>query len=204
MFESAFEKLELAEVATIIDQVNPKMEGTRFDPIETTIMAQDLPFYPGYRLLDIADYTSMPAAQRFVIYGPKKFAVLNFTNEPIYAMNKEIPIRLNDDNVVHYIKFFFSFVRGKHGRFIISENVDDIGWKDDPPPQARRAVGRMLKPVSLATPSNGGDYNLEACMMFKDSLFKSKVKVKPDGLVNLSDEELLIEDMPVLDDTFGQ
>ena len=41
-------------------------------------------------------------------------------------------------------------------------------------------------------------------MVFKDSLFKSEVEVKPSGLVSLSNEELLVEDLPVLDDTFGQ
>ena len=41
-------------------------------------------------------------------------------------------------------------------------------------------------------------------MMFKDSLFKSDVTVQDNGVVSLQNEELLIEDMPVLDDTFGQ
>jgi hypothetical protein len=37
-------------------------------------------------------------------------------------------------------------------------------------------------------------------MVFKDSLFKTKVHVKKDGLVSMSDEELKIEGMPVLQD----
>ena len=203
MFQNAFEKLELADVATILDRVNPALDRTQFDPIETTIMAQDIPFYPGFKFLDIADYTSMPALQRFALYSPKKLVILNFTNDPIYRLNHDLPIKLTEDNVIDYARFFFTYVRGKHGRFLISEGVDDINWKDDPPPQARKGVGKLIHPVIIKTASADG-YVLEACMMFKDSLFKSDVNVKANGFVSLSNEQLLVEDMPVLDDTFGQ
>lgn len=204
MFHNAFEKLELADVATILDRVNPLLDSTQFDPIETTIMAQDVPFYPGFKFLDIADYTSMPALQRFALYSPKKTVILNFTNDPVYRLNQDLPIKLTADNVIDYVRFFFTYVRGKHGRFIISESVDDISWKDDPPPQARKAVGKMVQPVNLKATEKDGSFKLEACMMFKDSLFKSDITVKPGGFVTLSNEQLLVEDMPVLDDTFGQ
>jgi hypothetical protein len=41
-------------------------------------------------------------------------------------------------------------------------------------------------------------------MIFKDSLFRSTVQVAPDGMVSLTDEELVVEDMPVVDDLLGQ
>jgi hypothetical protein len=204
MLQESFEKLELAEVATHLDRLNPLFEGVVFDPVQTTIMALDLKFYPGHRLLDIADYSVMPALQRFVIQGPKKTLVLNFTNEPIYALNKDIPIRLDRENVHDYVRFFFTYVRGRHGRFQICENVDDIHWKEEPPPAARKAIGKMIKPIALKDIDKDGTYHLEACMVFKNSLFRSKVTAAANGMVSLKDEELLIEDMPVIDDAFGQ
>lgn len=203
MYQEAFSKLELAEVATILDKLNPEFDGSVFDPVESTILAQDVPFYPGYRLMDIADYAANPALRRFVLYSDKDFTVLNFTNEPIYELNQKLPIKLSEENVIDYVRFFFTYVRGRHGRFIITEGVDDVNWKEDPPPAARKAIGKMLSPVTIED-TKDGNYILSACMVFKDSLFKSKVKVEPKGFVSLSDEELLVEDMPVLDDTFGQ
>src|SRR5690606_19286718 len=99
MFQEAFEKLDLAEIATILDQVNPLVEGIVFDPVETVIMGIDIPFYPGYRLLDIADYSAMPASRRFAVYSPKHVVILNFTNDPIYKLNHEVPISLNEENI---------------------------------------------------------------------------------------------------------
>ena len=205
MYQEAFTKLELAEIATILDALNPKFDGTIFDPVETTILTQDISFYPGYRLLDIADHAQMPPLRRYVLYkSADEFQILDFTNGPIYTLNLKLPINLNADTVIDYVRFFFSYVRGRHGRFIITEGVDDINWKDDPPPTARKAIGKMLMPVSLEEETKDGNYQMKACMVFKDSLFKSTIQCDSKGYVALSDEELLVEDIPVLDDTFGQ
>lgn len=204
MYQEAFTKLELAEIATILDKLNPEFDGTVFDPVETTILAQDVPFYKGYRLLDIADYASVPALRRFTLYSKDQFEMLDFTNEPIYMLNQKLPITLSEETVSDYVRFFFTYVRGRHGRFIITEGVDDIQWKEDPPPTARKAIGQMLTPVTLEKTDESGNYHLKACMIFKDSLFSSNIKVEPNGFVSLSDEELLVEDIPVMDDTFGQ
>lgn len=204
MFQEAFGKLDLEEVAIIIDRVNPLLQGIQFDPVEAEIMAINISFYPGWRLLDIADHSSMPASRRYVVYGPQKAFVLNFTNEPIYLLNRDVPISLTDDTIADYVRFFFSFVRGRHGRFLVSESVDDIAWKEDPPPAARKAIGKMIVPITIENKDAAGTFHIVSTMMFKDSLFKSKIHVTKDGFVTLSGEELLIEDMPVLDDTFGQ
>lgn len=203
MNQDAHKKLELEEVATILDKLNPEFDGKVFDPLETVILSQESPFYKGLQFLDIADHTIHPPIHRYVLYSDDSHVILTFSNEPIYALNLSHPIVLNEENATEYAKFFFSYVRGRHGRFIITENVDDVNWRDDPPPSARKAIGQMLQPVTLDSSDEKG-YHLTACMVFKDSLFKSKITVDAKGYVSLSDEELLVEDMPILDDTFGQ
>jgi hypothetical protein len=209
MFQGVFKKLELAETATFLDQINPVLDGADFDAVETTVMVLDLPFYPGYRFVEISENTHYPPRKRFVIcknsqnLNEDEITVLNWTNAPVYKLNQDVPIALDENNVSEYIRFFFEYIRGKHGRFLITESVDDIRWKDDPPPQARKAIGKMLIPLSVQSIRDGNFY-LHATMMFKDSLFKADVEVQPGGLVTLSNEELLVEDIPVQDDIFGQ
>jgi hypothetical protein len=169
-----------------------------------TILGQELSFYPGYRFLDMADYESAPPVRRFAVYKPGDAVVLNWTNEPIYELNARVPISLNEHTVVDYVRFFFTYIRGRHGRFLVAENVDDIMWREEPPPAARKAIGNILSPLSVASAATDGSYRLNLCMMFKDSLFRAVAEVGRDGLVTLTNEELMIEDMPVLDDTFGQ
>lgn len=198
-----FIKLDLLECETILEEINAALKGSHFHSATVTILAQNSHFYPGYRFLDIADYETVPNIRKFVLYKPGHVVVMNWTNEPLYALNERAPIKLDETTVSDYVRFFFTYVRGKHGRFIITESVEDVMWRDEPPPAARKAIANMLAPLHIAEITNG-NFKLVARMMFKDSLFKTTVNVQADGLVKLSDEELLIEEMPVMDDTFGQ
>jgi len=204
MVQDAFTKLEPDEVASLIDIYNPLFEGSIFDPLETTIMAQNLSFYPGFRYLDIGDYTCVPSMHRYCIDGPDTHVVLDWSNEPIYRLNQEAPIVLNEETVCEYVRFFFKHVRGKNGRFLVVENVDDIRWRDTPPPAARKTIGEMIIPVQIYEMRDDGTFDLKISVMFKDSLFECDAEVKPDGLITLSNEKLLVEDMPVLDNVLGQ
>jgi len=204
MFQDAFVKLDRAETDSVLQDVNPVLEGARFELAQTTILSHELPFYPGYRFFDIGSYDVSPPQRRFAVYKPGNVYVLNWTNEPIYLLNEKAPILLNADTIISYVRFFFTYIRGRHGRFIVVENVDDIAWREEPPLAARKAISAMLDTMQLTGQEADGTYILSVHMMFRDSLFKTDVHVKPNGLVVLSQETLLIEHMPVLDDTFGQ
>lgn len=204
MLQEALMRLDRLESEELLQEINPALGDTVFTPDNTTILAQDLEFYPGYRFLDIAEYDTAPALRRFVIYKAGDVTVLNWTNEPVYNLNGRAPLCLDDYNVGDYARFFFTYVRGRHGRFVVTENIDNIAWRESPPPAVRQTIGKMITPVTLHERRPDGSFDLSLCMMFKDSLFKSRVHVAADGTVSLSQEELLIEDMPVLDDIFGQ
>lgn len=204
MFRDAFTKLDALEVEDLVQRLNPLLGGSPYDAQKVTVLAMDLSFYPGARFLEIADHSVLPSRKSFVVYRQTDAVVLDWTNVPIYRLNETVPLTLDERNVVDYVRFFFSFVRGRHGRFIIVENVDDIAWKDEPPATARKAIAGLIEPVRLVGIEKNGSYALAVKMIFKDSLFKSNVVVSTKGLVTLQDEELIVEDIPVLDDTFGQ
>lgn len=204
MTQDAFVKLNKKESQAILKEVNPAVEGGKFNPDTVTILAQDLSFYPEYRFLDVADFSTMPAFQRFVVVGRDRCTVLNGTNEPIYELNKKIPVKLNKDNVIEYVRFFFSQVKGRSGRFTIIESIDDIAWREEPAPAVRKAIGQLLEPLELLN-ADGKGFRVEARMLSKSSLYRVTMTVGNDGQIGMpEDMELLIEDMPVFDDTLGQ
>lgn len=204
MFRDAFKKIEGDEAAQLLAQVAPKLAVSAFDATKASVMTHPLSFYPGWNFLEIADHTQSPAKVACAIYKDNDVVPMTWNNEPIYALNARVPVQLSRDNIAEYVKFFFTYVRGKHGRFLIAENVDDIDWREDPPPAARKAIAKMLLPLTIKERGEDGSYKLAACMMFRDSLFQADITVGPAGAVELSNEELLVEDMPVMDDTLGQ
>jgi hypothetical protein len=204
MFSEAFTKLEIEEVAEIIDHVNAQAEGSLFDPLETTVLSVSVPFYPGYRFLDIADHASHPPLQRYALNKGKDFVLLNWSYKPIYDLNEQAPIKLDERNVLDYVRFFFSHVKGRHGRFKVIEGMDGIEWKDDLNIETRKSYGQMIAPMKIEEKTKEGIFKIKAMMMLKETLFKVDVYVEPNGRVTLSEHEVLVEEMPVLDEIFTQ
>ncbi|MBI1215744.1 MAG: hypothetical protein GC185_07995 [Alphaproteobacteria bacterium] len=195
-----WQKLDPERAARVLSDINPYLEPVPFSEGETTVRMQRLPFYKDYTFYELTDLSAVPGARKYALCKPGDVNVVNWTNQTIYETNEKAPIALNDDSVVDYVKFFFNYVRGRHGRFLIIESIDDIRWQVEPPLQGRKVMQEMLEPVTVIGKDEDGTYNLEAFMVFKDSLFKTKVHVKRDGLVSMSEEELKIEGMPVLQD----
>jgi len=208
MFDDAFEKLESDDVQDILGQIKGDLDVMFHDPAEVHILSAALAFYPGYRLLEISNHLQMFGPKCHVVYSPQSWVVLDYTNGCIFELNRDVPITLSNVSVIEYIKFFFRFVKGKHGYFRVVQSVDDIAWKDDPPPQARKAIGGMIEPIELKAIGKAGEekgvFFCEVHMMFKNALAKADIQVMPDGVVHIKNEEILIEDMPILDDVLGQ
>lgn len=194
-------KLDAGGSARRLKEINPSLEPAPLDPAKTAIRTQLLPFYRHYELLELTDFSTTPGARKYVIYKQGDVNVINWTNQPIYDTNEKSPIILTEENVTEYAKFFFNYVRGRHGRFLVIETIDDIRWQIEPPVQGRKVIQEMLEPVTLVSHEADGTFNLDAFMVFKDSMFKTKIHVKKDGLVSMSSEELKIEGIPVMQDT---
>lgn len=207
MFRDAFTRMDQLETADLLGPVNEALQGqgqSPFDPARTTVLAMGLSFYPGYRLLEIADHSLSPVRELFCIIAPDhRVSLLDWTNVPIYALNASVPVQLNEQNITEYTRFFFAYVRGRHGRFLLAETIDDIVWRDEPPAPVRKTLGGLIEPLAPIGTADDGSFILNARMVFKNSLFKARVFISPDGFVALRDEELVIEDLPVQDDVLA-
>lgn len=195
-----WQKQDPRETKRLLEVINPHIEPISFNPENTTIRARVLSFYRNFRLYEISDLSTVPGARKYALSDGKEVYMIDWTNEPIYALNEVAPIQLNASSVAAYVKFFFTYVRGRHGRFIPVESMDEIKWQNEPPPQGRKVISEMLAPVTLLNEDKDGTFNLEAYMLFKDALFRTLIHVAPDGNVSMSDEELKIEGMPVIQD----
>lgn len=197
MYHINWEDVSAEDVPRMLADINQHMDGVTFDPNVTTIEKHDLPFYAEYDLLRVIDPSADPALEKLIIYKEGELNILNWTNQPIYTVNEKAPIYLNEDIAPLYAKFFFDHVRGRHGRFLIIEDADEINWSETPPDEAKDAINGMITTVDHYETGDDGKMSYSSFMIFKDSLFKANVHVEKDGMVSLSDEALIVEGMPI-------
>jgi len=197
-----WQKLDQDKAYKALELINPKIEPIAMDAENTSVRILPLSFYPNLKFYEMTDLSAVPAARKYALADQKSknVYVVNWTNDPIYEANTEEEFILDKKTVKAYVSFFFAYVRGRHGRFIVIENFDEIKWQNEPPQQGRKVIQEMLAPVKVIDQDEDGTFNLEAYMLFKDALFKTTIHVAPDGNVAMSEEELKIEGMPIIQD----
>ncbi len=208
MFSDAYTSIDPRTALPFLKNVNASIEGSPYGPNNIRILQHALPFHAGHSLFEITDLSAHPSRSVSIVQKDgdpnNDVTVLDGTNAPIYSLNAQAPIFLNAANAVIYARFFFHYVRGRFGRFNIIDTVDDIKWKEEPSPAGRKAISKMIVPLSLKEESADGIYHLACSIIFKDSLFESDIQVKENGEVTLSNQEMLVEDLPVIDDSLNQ
>lgn len=203
MQQLAYIKLNKSETKDMLLLLKEKLDLADASADTIDILSASLSFYPGYRLLELTDRSSSPVKKRFVIYMGDDVVFMDYTNVPIYELNKRVSIVLTKETLFDYVRFFFRFVRGRHGRFIVTESLDDIQWREEPSVNGRRSLDKMIEPLFIKEINDDGSYILGANVIFKDALFACNINVKQNGIIRLSDENLLIESLPVVDDVLG-
>lgn len=204
MFAQAFIPLKKRDSKNTLKRINPLLVNTEYEEEQTTIMAVDIPFYHGYRLLSVTDHTVFPAKTHYAIDCEDESYIITYSNDLIYKLNKKLPILLDEETALDYVRFFFSYVIGPYGKITPIENVDDISWKDTPPPNAKKAIAAMIDPLQIQEIGADGSFTVKGYFVFKTDLMTMQVKISKDGLIDISNEEILIEEMPILDDVTGQ
>ena len=193
MKELKLEPVEAEAATAMIAEIKPILESKNMDLNALDIRAASVSWYDEYKFYILQDHEQT----RYMMYKPGDAELLNWTNEIIYRVNDKAPIKLDRKNVIAYAKFFFHYVRGQLGRFIIVEKPDDVAWLDNATPEEMQKVNDRLMPVTYKGIGRDNRYLLTASVVFKNALFKTNIRVASDGLMELTDEELLLEDLNV-------
>jgi hypothetical protein len=193
MKELKLEAVPAEKAEVIIDEIRAALEEKEMDIGSLEMRATALPWLDEYKFYQLQDSEQT----RYMLYKPGDAEMLNWTNEIIYRTNDKAGIHLDRKNVLLYAKFFFHYVRGQLGRFIIVEKPDDVAWLDSASEEEMQKVNDRLQPLTYKGIGRDNRYLLTATVVFKNALFKTNIRVAPDGLMELTDEELLLEDLNV-------
>lgn len=177
---------------------------------QTLVQVADLPFYEDVKFYALTDMTLPPPNVRYLLYKPGLVSLMNWSNEPIYGVNEKAPIKLDRKTLIPYAKFFFHYVRGQLGRFIIVEKPEDVRWLPEATEADKVALNAALMPVTYKGVGRDNLFTLTCTVVFKNALFRTDIKVAPYeldvydpdlgapehftiGQMKLTNEELLVE-----------
>jgi hypothetical protein len=214
MLDLKFETLNPALAKSFLAEIADALSPVTVSEANTTVLTTALPFYDEVKLYVLKDTTMPEPNERYVLHKTGSTTLLNWTNEPIYSVNESAPIKLDRKSLVPYSKFFFHYVRGQLGRFIIVEKPEEVTWLANATDKEKAEVAKHLMPVAYKGIGRDQLFTLTATVIFKNALFRTDIKVAPYemdvfdaeagqpehftiGQMKLTNEELLLEELNV-------
>jgi hypothetical protein len=129
----------------------------------------------------------------YLLRGSDIYA-LNGASPPIHELNAKAPVRLNETNVLDYLRFFCFFVRGEEGPFYIVENASDPFLPEDP--LVRQIVTGTARPATFEGMDHTGAFLCSAVVYYSNAIFIANFAIEPAGMVRMLDDEPIAADLP--------
>ena len=122
---------------------------------------------------------------------------LNGTSPPIHEVNAKAPIKITEENVLDYLRFFCFFVRGDEGPFYVFESMEDSFVSQEMDDTTRSVLSGTCRPATYEGMNEQGHLLCNAVLFYSNSLFIANFAVQPTGMVEMLDDEPIAADLPV-------
>lgn len=186
------------ELAGFLDQVNPIGGKYKVSTATTKVQYRMLPFYDNVAMIRVKDPAWTPA-NLYIYYLTDQGNLywLNGTSPPIHEINAKAPVKITDDNVLEYLRFFCFFVRGEEGPFLIAETVDDPYIPKNVDERTKSVIEGTIRPSSYEGKDEKGNFRCDAVVYYSNALFIANFSVQPGGMIEMLDDEPIAADLSV-------
>ncbi len=107
------------------------------------------------------------------------------------------PAPMPGDDVIAYVHFFFAVVVGRLGAFRFATRPEDALWIPGTDEKKIDEFTALLSPLRFIETAPDGRLELRGTVIFKDALFITSVMVASNWELELQNEELLLENLPI-------
>jgi len=184
------------ELSGFLDQINPIDGKYRTSPNSTQVSWRTLPFFETVALIRIQDpnWVNKKMCVYYLTDQGNLFR-LNGTSPPIHEVNNKAPIKINEENVLEYLRFFCFFVRGDEGPFYVAEDITDQNLPQDMDATTKSVVEGTIRPASFEGMNEQGHFLCDAVVFYANALFIANFSVQPTGMIEMMNDEPIAGDL---------
>lgn len=178
------------ELEGFLEQVSP-IDGKYKTSSQTTKVAwRSLPFYDQVALIRVSDSSWAPQSLNiYYLTLEGNLYRLNGTSPPIHEVNAAAPIRVTEDNVLDYLRFFCFFVRGEEGPFLIVEDMGNPYLPKNMDAQTKTAIESTVRAASYEGKNEQGYLLCDGVVFYSNALFIANFAVQPSGMIEMLDDD---------------
>lgn len=163
----------------------------------TKIHWRQLSFYKQVALVRLRDPNWDPEKLNvYYLTNKGELTRLDGTSPPIHQTNAEAPIKVTEENVLDYLRFFCFFVRGEEGPFLVSETMDTYGLPEMDEGTSK-AVEGVLRAATYEGKNDEGHFMCDAIVFYSNALFLANFAIQTSGMIEMLEDDPLVQDLNV-------
>ena len=185
------------ELTGFLDQIDDIDGKHKVKADSTQVHWRMLPFYDSVALIRVYDPNWLnPNLRVYYLTDQGNLFRLNGTSPPIHEVNAKAPIKVTEENVLEYLRFFCFFVRGEEGPFYVAESMDDPNMPTDMDEGTRSVIENVVRGASYEGTNEQGYWLCNAVIFYSNALFYADFAVQPSGMIEMLDDEPIAADLP--------
>jgi hypothetical protein len=186
------------ELTGFLEQIGPVDGKYNVSAESTSVSWRALPFYDRVVLVKVKDTSWMPKNLNiYYLTVDGNLYRLNGTSPPIHEVNALAPVKISEENVLEYLRFFCFFVRGEEGPFLIAESMDNPDLPKDMDDKTRSVVEGTIREASFEGINEQGFFLCDGVVFYSNALFIANFAIQPTGMIEMLDDEPIAADLPV-------
>ncbi len=194
--DNNWNEVEGDELVGFLDQINPIDGKYRTSPNSTRVAWRTLPFYESVALIRVQDPNWVNKSMTiYYLTDQGNLFRLNGTSPPIHEVNSKAPIKINEDNVLDYLRFFCFFVRGDEGPFYVAEDMADANLPQDMDATTKSVIEGTIRPASFEGMNEQGHFLCDAVVFYSNALFIANFSVQKSGMIEMMNDEPIAGDL---------
>lgn len=185
-------RLKREEAHQVLDRLSGNRDAIVFSREATEVACRDLPFYSTYKLYRLINYATMPTFSMTYISNGIDFLGIDGTANPIYAANGKAPARLNADNVIAYLDFFFSNVQGSEGDIFLIKDLEKMPFISTLSANQLASIKGNFRPLTVTAEKAQGPFRISGTLYYGGGLLAATIVTQADGRLSFENQQLLL------------
>jgi hypothetical protein len=185
------------ELSGFLEQIDPIDGKYKVSAESTQVHWRPLPFYDSVALIRVSDANWVTNNLNiYYLTDQGNLFRLNGTSPPIHEVNAKAPIKVTEENVLDYLRFFCFFVRGEEGPFYVAEDMEDPNMPTDMDDATRSVIENTVRPASYEGKNDQGFFLADAVVFYSNALFIANFAIQPSGMIEMLDDDPIAADLP--------
>lgn len=187
-----WQPIETEELETLLKSVESKGMPGLFSSASSKAQKSVLPFYDGYVLYDLKNYSTLPVFAMQYLGNGKDFNYLDGSPDPVYMVNENTPaLVLSEENIFDYVRFFFTYVS------TLDEETEMIQDPENSPyfPYLSENQKQVISNEKAASNVQFNDqtqlYSIQTPLYYEGSLVKALIEIDQMGHVKVKNYKML-------------